>query len=109
MIQSGGSAFKHRGDNHHTQFLGQPGIHGRGFPGEVCREVECVNILVLAEIQRVVQLLVDNQIRAFACGLDDFTGQAVAVVGYVGGLALLYEGHLYFVGHIGRCARGSPP
>ena len=64
---------------------------------KVYRKVESVYILILAEIQRIMQFLIHNQLRAVAGCLYDLLGEAPAVLGDVGALALLDERRLYCV------------
>ena len=96
MVEAGGTTLEERGDDDHTVALRQLAVDLRRGTGNGLGKVELVHILRLTEVQRVVQLLQDNELRTTTRQVGNAVGQTLNVVRDVCSVVLLQESYLQF-------------
>lgn len=109
VVEAGGASLEYGCDDDHAEFGGELSV------GEDCvvvdweREVAFIDIFRLAEVEGIVQLLVDDEPCAVGGESADFVHYAAAVAGDVGGVVLLYDTCAEYTGcfHIGSISLGN--
>ena len=99
VAQSRCPLLKERSDDHHSELLCQLTIEVRRWSRDRLGEVKEVNILRLAEVKPVVQLLQYDELGTIGRCRSDFLAEAETIVPEVTGIVLLDKGgthsHLY--------------
>ena len=97
VIQAGGTTLEERGHQYHVIFLGQLSEKGRRWAGDGLSQVEHIDIFGLTEIERVVQFLQNDELRALLGERGDVFGQTLLVGGGIGSIVLLHNTYLQLI------------
>ena len=91
VVQAGSATFEQRSDEYDAAFTGQRSVEICLIAGNGYGKTAEVYIFSLAEVERVVEFLVDDKFGSVGGQTTDFIGQTAAVVFYIGAVCLLND------------------
>jgi hypothetical protein len=97
MVETGSTALEKGGDEHNAAFLGYTTIDIGRRTRDGFGQVEEVDILYLTEIERVVELLQNNELCTALCEVADAIAQALDIVDNIGCVVLLKKTYFHII------------
>ena len=95
VVETWSPAFKERGHQHHSAFLGQLAEErGRWTRYRLC-QFKAVDVFLQTEVERVVQLLQHHEFCPLLGQVLDALGQPLSIVVAVSGIVLLYDAYFH--------------
>lgn len=109
VVEAGGASLEHGGDDDYAEFGGELAVGEDRVVVERKGEVAFIDIFRLAEVEGIVQLLIDDEPGAVGGEGADFVHDAASVAGDVGSVVLLYDTCAEYTGcfHIGSISLGN--
>ncbi len=89
VVKTGSATLENRSDDDHSEFAGESRVRFGNFRVDADGEVEIVGILRLAEVERIVEFLVDDELRPVGGQMVNLLLNPTTVVGDVGRVMLL--------------------
>ena len=97
MVETGRTTFEEACDEHYAAFACQLAVKIGARTWNRFGEVEVVGVFDLTEIERVVQLLENDEFRTLSGSATDVIGQILHVLFDIGGLGLLDKSDFHII------------